>query len=71
MEFMCKLDSSLVLAFKLSYHAIQQMTTIINTRHALHSGYSETSVAGHAAVEIGRRRVWASRSMADNPPDTH
>eukprot|EP00983_Pelagomonas_calceolata_P033163 1038286-Pelagomonas_calceolata.AAC.1 len=23
------------------------------------------------AMENGRRRIWASRSMADNPPDPH
>eukprot|EP00983_Pelagomonas_calceolata_P057008 1144886-Pelagomonas_calceolata.AAC.4 len=28
-------------------------------------------IAGRVAVESGRRRAWASRSMADNPPAPH
>eukprot|EP00983_Pelagomonas_calceolata_P058044 1145339-Pelagomonas_calceolata.AAC.4 len=44
--------------------------TIINTRHAHHfQGTSGGGFAGRGAVESRRRRVWASRSMADNPPD--
>eukprot|EP00983_Pelagomonas_calceolata_P042064 1138331-Pelagomonas_calceolata.AAC.1 len=27
--------------------------------------------AGRAAVDTRRRRVWASRGMADKPPDPH
>eukprot|EP00983_Pelagomonas_calceolata_P081861 1155728-Pelagomonas_calceolata.AAC.8 len=60
------------LAFKLSYRAIQKLTTIINARHALH--FQEPTggkLAGRAAVENGRGRVRAPRSMADNPPDPH
>eukprot|EP00983_Pelagomonas_calceolata_P037876 1136559-Pelagomonas_calceolata.AAC.3 len=60
------------LASKLSCHAIQRLTTIIYTRHALHfQGTSGGGVAGRVAVESRRRRVRASRSMADNPPDPH
>jgi len=60
------------LASKLSCHAIQRLTTIINTRHALHfQGTSGGGFAGRAAEESRRRRVRASRSMAANPPDPH
>eukprot|EP00983_Pelagomonas_calceolata_P088291 1157171-Pelagomonas_calceolata.AAC.3 len=45
---------------------------VINARHALHfQGTSRGGGAGHLAVESRRRRVWASRSIADNPPDPH
>jgi len=61
------------LASKLSCHAIQRLTTIINTRHALclqgTSGWG--GVAGRAEVATRRRRVRASRGTADNPPDPH
>eukprot|EP00983_Pelagomonas_calceolata_P079145 1154558-Pelagomonas_calceolata.AAC.1 len=55
------------LASKLREHAIQRLTTIINTGHALcfHGGFWG-GVAGRAAAEDGRRRVWASKSMASN-----
>eukprot|EP00983_Pelagomonas_calceolata_P107061 1159303-Pelagomonas_calceolata.AAC.2 len=60
------------LASKSSYHAIQTFTAIINTRHALHfQGTSGGGFAGRVAEESRRRRVWASRSMAANPPDPH
>eukprot|EP00983_Pelagomonas_calceolata_P041986 1138295-Pelagomonas_calceolata.AAC.2 len=60
------------LASKLSCCAIQRLTTVINTRHALHyQGTSGGGVTGRVAVESRRRRVRASRSMADNPPDPH
>eukprot|EP00983_Pelagomonas_calceolata_P053594 1143354-Pelagomonas_calceolata.AAC.8 len=60
------------MASKLSCHAIQRLTTIINTRHALNfHGTSEGGGAGRLAVESRRRRVRASRSMADNPLDPH
>eukprot|EP00983_Pelagomonas_calceolata_P078067 1154127-Pelagomonas_calceolata.AAC.1 len=66
------LDLAKSLAFKLSYHAIQKSTTIINTRHALHlQGASGREFSGPAAVENGRRRFRTSRSMAGNPPDPH
>eukprot|EP00983_Pelagomonas_calceolata_P001781 59775-Pelagomonas_calceolata.AAC.1 len=60
------------LASKLRNYALQRLTTIINTRHALclHGGFWG-GVAGRAAVEDGRRRVRTSRSMASNPPDPH
>eukprot|EP00983_Pelagomonas_calceolata_P034790 1090125-Pelagomonas_calceolata.AAC.1 len=49
----------------MSYHAIQRLKTIINTRHALRFlGTSGGGVAGRVAVESRRRRAWASRSMA-------
>jgi hypothetical protein len=59
------------LASKLSCHAIHRLTKIINTRHLLHfHGTSGWGVAGGA--EAGRRRrICATRSMADNPPDPH
>eukprot|EP00983_Pelagomonas_calceolata_P093644 1157797-Pelagomonas_calceolata.AAC.11 len=50
----------------------KELQLIINTRHALHfQGNSGGGVAGHVAVESRRRRVRASRSMADKPPDPH
>eukprot|EP00983_Pelagomonas_calceolata_P087735 1157021-Pelagomonas_calceolata.AAC.8 len=60
------------LASKLGNHAIQRFTTIINIRRALcfHRGFGG-GFAGRAAVEDGRRRVRASRSMASNPPGPH
>eukprot|EP00983_Pelagomonas_calceolata_P042676 1138602-Pelagomonas_calceolata.AAC.1 len=58
------------LAFKLSCHAIQRFTTIVNARHVLHfQGTSRGGVAGHVAVESRRRRFRASGSMVNNPPD--
>jgi hypothetical protein len=61
------------LAAKLRDHAIQRLTTIKNTRHALcFQGVSGRGSAGRAAAEDGRRRVRASRGMASsNPPDPH
>eukprot|EP00983_Pelagomonas_calceolata_P083787 1156231-Pelagomonas_calceolata.AAC.1 len=60
------------LASKLSCHAIQRRTTIIDTRHALHcQGTSGGGGAGRVAVESRRKRVRASRSMVDNPPGPH
>eukprot|EP00983_Pelagomonas_calceolata_P048927 1141278-Pelagomonas_calceolata.AAC.3 len=50
-------------------HAIQRLTTIVDTRHALHfQGTAGGGVVGCVAVESRRRRVQASRSMVDNPP---
>eukprot|EP00983_Pelagomonas_calceolata_P114107 1160059-Pelagomonas_calceolata.AAC.13 len=62
------------LASKSSCHAIQRLTAIINTRHALH--FQEIWVrgwvgAGRLAEESRRRRIRASRIMAANPPDPH
>eukprot|EP00983_Pelagomonas_calceolata_P046902 1140381-Pelagomonas_calceolata.AAC.4 len=64
------------LAFKLSCHSMQRLTTIttiINSRHALcfQGASGEGGVAGCAEVNTKRRRVWASRGMADNLPDPH
>eukprot|EP00983_Pelagomonas_calceolata_P099111 1158423-Pelagomonas_calceolata.AAC.1 len=36
-----------------------------------HWGTSGGGFAGHVVEEHRRRRVQASRSMADNPPDPH
>jgi len=62
-----------VLASQLRDHAIQKLSTIINTRHALcFQGASGRGFAGRAeAAEDGRRRVRALRGMAANPPDPH
>eukprot|EP00983_Pelagomonas_calceolata_P011724 377707-Pelagomonas_calceolata.AAC.1 len=52
------------LAFKLSCHAMQRLTTIINTRRALClQGASGGGVAGRVEVDTRRRRVRASRDM--------
>ena len=62
------------LASQLRDHAIQRLSTIINTRHALcFQGVSgRGGLAGRAAAaEDGRRRVRAHRGMAANPPDPH
>eukprot|EP00983_Pelagomonas_calceolata_P064247 1148044-Pelagomonas_calceolata.AAC.7 len=60
------------LASKLSCHAIQRITTILNRMHALHfQGNSGGGFAGRVAEESRRRRVRVSRSMADNSPDPH
>eukprot|EP00983_Pelagomonas_calceolata_P007338 239589-Pelagomonas_calceolata.AAC.1 len=45
------------LASRLSCHAVQGFKR------------GKGGGAGRVAVESRRRRVWASRSMADNPPD--
>eukprot|EP00983_Pelagomonas_calceolata_P062292 1147229-Pelagomonas_calceolata.AAC.2 len=60
------------MASKLREHAVQKLTTVINTRHALGflRGFWGGS-AGRAAAQDGRRRVRASRSMASNPPVPH
>eukprot|EP00983_Pelagomonas_calceolata_P015885 503671-Pelagomonas_calceolata.AAC.1 len=60
------------LASELGDHAIQRLTTINSTRHALcfHGGFWGGSAGGAAAAD-SRRRVRASRSMASNPPDPH
>eukprot|EP00983_Pelagomonas_calceolata_P065748 1148714-Pelagomonas_calceolata.AAC.2 len=53
-------------------HATQRLTTTFNKKHALHfQGTSGGGVAGRVTEESRRRRVRASRSMADNPPDPH
>ena len=62
------------LASQLRDHAIQRLSTIINTRHALcFQGVSgRGGLAGHAAgAEDGRTRVRAHRGMAANLPDPH
>ena len=62
------------LASQLRDHAIQRLSTITNTRHALcFQGASRRGgFAGRAATaEDGRRRVRALRGMAVNPPDPH
>eukprot|EP00983_Pelagomonas_calceolata_P082807 1156018-Pelagomonas_calceolata.AAC.9 len=49
-----------------------QISTVINTRLALHfGGLRGERGADRMAIESGRRRVWASRSMADNSPNPH
>eukprot|EP00983_Pelagomonas_calceolata_P062957 1147529-Pelagomonas_calceolata.AAC.1 len=66
---MVKGEKAKSLASKLSCHAIQRLTNITNTRHALRcQGASGEEFAGHVALESRRRRVRVSRSMADNPP---
>mgnify|MGYP006296909187 CR=1 FL=1 len=62
-----------LLASQLRDHAIQRLSTIINTRHALcFQGASGRGFAGRTeAAEDGRRRVRALRGMASNPPDPH
>ena len=62
------------LASQLRDHAIQRLSTIINTRHALcfQGASGRGGFAGRAATaEDGRRRVRALRGMAANPPDPH
>ena len=61
------------LATQLRDHAIQRLSIIINTKHALcFQGASGRGFAGRAAAaEDGRRRVRALRGMASNPPDPH
>eukprot|EP00983_Pelagomonas_calceolata_P122452 1160911-Pelagomonas_calceolata.AAC.6 len=60
------------LASKSSCHAIRRLTNIANAGRALHfQGASRGGGAGRVALETGRRRVWASRSMEDNLPDPH
>eukprot|EP00983_Pelagomonas_calceolata_P085965 1156662-Pelagomonas_calceolata.AAC.28 len=57
-----------ILAFKLSCHAIQRFTTIIDARYALQ--FQEASGgedAGRVTVEGGGMGVRASRSMASVP----
>eukprot|EP00983_Pelagomonas_calceolata_P047469 1140657-Pelagomonas_calceolata.AAC.2 len=50
----------------------RQKAKSLGSKHALHfRGASGGGVAGRVAVESRRRRVWASKSMADNPPDPH
>eukprot|EP00983_Pelagomonas_calceolata_P063381 1147694-Pelagomonas_calceolata.AAC.8 len=45
-------------------------SVVIDARHALHfQGNPGGRFAGRVALESVRRRVRASRSMADNPPD--
>eukprot|EP00983_Pelagomonas_calceolata_P124267 1161089-Pelagomonas_calceolata.AAC.1 len=58
------------LASEFGYQATQGLTTIINTKHALHF-QGTPGVARRVAVESRRRRVRASRSMAANPPNPH
>eukprot|EP00967_Tisochrysis_lutea_P008530 scaffold10199_cov28-Tisochrysis_lutea.AAC.2 len=58
------------LATKLCCQALQRLTTIIHTRHDRHlQGASRIGCTRRTAVEKGRRRAWASRSMADDSPD--
>eukprot|EP00983_Pelagomonas_calceolata_P012953 413994-Pelagomonas_calceolata.AAC.1 len=65
-------QKAISLASKSSRHAIQRLTTFINSRHAQRfQGTSGGGVAGRVAVEIRRARVRASRSMANNSPDPH
>jgi len=62
------------LASQLSVHAIQRLSNIINTRHALcfQGASGRGGFAGRTATaEDGRRRVRALRGMAANPPDPH
>eukprot|EP00983_Pelagomonas_calceolata_P117467 1160419-Pelagomonas_calceolata.AAC.2 len=47
-------------------------TQILQLKNSLkEKGASEGEFSGRSAVEDGRRRVRASRSMASNPPDPH
>eukprot|EP00983_Pelagomonas_calceolata_P082577 1155965-Pelagomonas_calceolata.AAC.3 len=60
------------LASKLSCHAIQRLTTIINAKASTtFPGDILGRVAGRVAVDSRRRRVWASKSMANYHPDPH
>eukprot|EP00983_Pelagomonas_calceolata_P118454 1160510-Pelagomonas_calceolata.AAC.6 len=69
----CQWQKAKSLASKRSCHAIQRLTTIIDTRHALHfQGTSGVAFAGRMAVESRKRRVRTSlRSMAGSHPDPH
>eukprot|EP00983_Pelagomonas_calceolata_P063366 1147689-Pelagomonas_calceolata.AAC.6 len=58
------------LAIRLSCYAIQRLTANFFTGHALNfQGRRRCVCVAWCVVEVGRRKVWASRSMAKNPPD--